>query len=135
LRYDNLSAAVKKILRGRQRVETERIIGFRSHWGFRGEYCNPARGNEKGGVERGTRLAQLAGAGSGGRRSGKPQSEAAGGLRSRASTHDRRPRYHGAADEDYRTSYRFGRDLWREAPSRSSAAAPKRWPHKLPAEI
>ena len=51
LRYDNLSSAVKKILRGRQRVETERIIAFRSHWGFRSEYCNPGRGNEKGGVE------------------------------------------------------------------------------------
>ena len=51
LRYDNLSAAVKKILRGRQRVETERIIAFRSHWGFRSEYCNPASGHEKGGVE------------------------------------------------------------------------------------
>ena len=51
LRYDNLASAVKKILRGRQRVETERMIAFRSHWGFRSEYCNPARGNEKGGVE------------------------------------------------------------------------------------
>jgi transposase len=51
LRYDNLSSAVKKILRGRQREETERIITFRSHWGFRSEYCTPGRGNEKGGVE------------------------------------------------------------------------------------
>ena len=51
LRYDNLTIAVKKILRGRQRVETERVIAFRSHWGFRSEYCNPASGNEKGGVE------------------------------------------------------------------------------------
>ena len=51
LRYDNLAAAVKKILRGRQRVETDRIIAFRSHWGYRSEYCNPAKGNEKGGVE------------------------------------------------------------------------------------
>ena len=51
LRYDNLASAVKKILRGRQRVETERIIAFRSHWGFQSEYCNPASGNEKGGVE------------------------------------------------------------------------------------
>ena len=51
LRYDNLSSAVKKIVRGRQRVETERIIAFRSHWGFRSEYCNPASGHEKGGVE------------------------------------------------------------------------------------
>lgn len=51
LRYDNLGSAVKKILRGRQRQETERWHGFRSHWGFEGSYCNPARGNEKGGVE------------------------------------------------------------------------------------
>jgi len=51
LRYDNLTLAVKKILRGRQRVETERVIAFRSHWGFRSEYCNPASGHEKGGVE------------------------------------------------------------------------------------
>jgi transposase len=51
LRYDNLTSAVKKILRGRQREETERIIAFRSHWGFRSEYCTPGRGNEKGGVE------------------------------------------------------------------------------------
>src|SRR3984957_12071680 len=51
LRYDNLASAVKKIVRGRQRVETERVIAFRSHWGFESEYCNPASGNEKGGVE------------------------------------------------------------------------------------
>jgi transposase len=51
LRYDNLASAVKKILRGRQRVETDRLIAFRSHWGFQTEFCNPARGNEKGGVE------------------------------------------------------------------------------------
>ena len=51
LRYDNMGALVRKILRGRQRIETDRIIAFRSHWGFRSEYCNPAKGNEKGGVE------------------------------------------------------------------------------------
>jgi transposase len=51
LRYDNLSSAVKKILRGYQRIETERFIAFRSHWGFQAEFCNPGRGNEKGGVE------------------------------------------------------------------------------------
>ena len=51
LRYDNLKSAVKKILRGRQREETERLIEFRSHWGFQTDFCNPARGNEKGGVE------------------------------------------------------------------------------------
>ena len=51
LRYDNLGSAVKKILRGHQREETERFIAFRSHWGFESNFCNPARGNEKGGVE------------------------------------------------------------------------------------
>jgi transposase len=51
LRYDNLKSAVKKILRGYQREETDRMIAFRSHWGFQSEFCNPARGNEKGGVE------------------------------------------------------------------------------------
>ncbi len=51
LRYDNLSSAVKKILRGHQREETERFIAFRSHWGFQSDFCNPGRGNEKGGVE------------------------------------------------------------------------------------
>src|SRR5712671_5573867 len=51
LRYDKMTSVVKKILRGRQRIETDRIIAFRSHWGYQSEYCNPARGNEKGGVE------------------------------------------------------------------------------------
>lgn len=51
LRYDNLKACVVKILRGRRRHETERIITFRSHWGFQSEYCNPESGHEKGGVE------------------------------------------------------------------------------------
>jgi transposase len=51
LRYDNMTSVVKKVLRGRQRIETDRIIAFRSHWGYRSEYCNPAKGNEKGGVE------------------------------------------------------------------------------------
>lgn len=51
LRYDNMASLAKKILRGYQRIETERIIAFRSHWGYRSEYCNPASGNEKGGLE------------------------------------------------------------------------------------
>jgi transposase len=51
LRYDNMASLVKKILRGRQRIETDRIIAFRSHWGYQSEYCNPASDNEKGGVE------------------------------------------------------------------------------------
>jgi hypothetical protein len=51
LRYDNLSSAVRKILRGHQREETERFIAFRSHWGFQSEFCTPGQGHEKGGVE------------------------------------------------------------------------------------
>ena len=51
LRYDNLKPAVQRILRGSQREETARFIAFRSHWSYEAEFCNPARGNEKGGVE------------------------------------------------------------------------------------
>ena len=41
LRYDNLKAAVKKILRGYRREETARFIAFRSHWRFTSEFCTP----------------------------------------------------------------------------------------------
>jgi transposase len=51
LRYDNLPSAVKKILRGHQREEHLRFLAFRSHWRFEAEFCNPAQGHEKGGVE------------------------------------------------------------------------------------
>ena len=51
LRYDNLSSAVKKILRGYQREETARFIAFRSHWQYQAEFCTPGEGHEKGGVE------------------------------------------------------------------------------------
>ena len=51
LRFDNLTSAVKKILRGHQREETARFIAFRSHWGFESDFCNAGEGHEKGGVE------------------------------------------------------------------------------------
>jgi len=51
LRYDNLTAAVKRVLRGSQREETTRFVAFRSHWRFQAEFCNVAEGHEKGGVE------------------------------------------------------------------------------------
>lgn len=51
LRYDNLGSAVRQVLRGRQRLETDRFIAFRSHWQFEASFCNPAAGHEKGGVE------------------------------------------------------------------------------------
>jgi transposase len=53
LRYDNLGLAVKKILRGRRREETERFIALRSHYLFAADFCRPglAGAHEKGGVE------------------------------------------------------------------------------------
>jgi hypothetical protein len=51
LRYDNLKSAVKKIVRGFRREETERFIAFRSHWRFQSEFCTPAEPHEKGGIE------------------------------------------------------------------------------------
>jgi transposase len=51
IRYDNLKSAVKRILQGYQRDETERFVAFRSHWRFSSEFCNPAQGHEKGGIE------------------------------------------------------------------------------------
>jgi len=51
LRYDNLKAAVKKILRGFRREETVRFIAFRSHWRFQSEFCTPEEPHEKGGIE------------------------------------------------------------------------------------
>ncbi len=51
LRYDNLTSAVKKILRGQQRELTARFIAFRSHWQYRAEFCTPGEGHEKGGVK------------------------------------------------------------------------------------
>jgi transposase len=51
VRYDNLPAAVKRILQGHRREETARFVAFRSHWKFQSEFCNPGEGHEKGGVE------------------------------------------------------------------------------------
>jgi len=51
VRYDNLRSAVKQIMRGKRREQTTRFLAFRSHYLFEAEFCTPARGNEKGGVE------------------------------------------------------------------------------------
>lgn len=55
LRYDNLSSAVKKVLQGRRRKETERFIALRSHYLFDSVFCTPGLegAHEKGGVEGG----------------------------------------------------------------------------------
>lgn len=53
LRYDNLGAAVKRVLRGSRREETARFVAFRSHWRFASVFCLPGQqgAHEKGGVE------------------------------------------------------------------------------------
>jgi transposase len=48
---DNLKSAVLKVLQGRDRLEQEAFIGLQAHYVFKAEFCNPARGNEKGRVE------------------------------------------------------------------------------------
>lgn len=49
--YDNLKAAVRKILRGKRRVEQDRFVAFRSYYTFEAWFCNVRKGREKGGVE------------------------------------------------------------------------------------
>jgi transposase len=53
VRYDNLGSAVKKVLRGRRRVETDRFIAMRSHYLFDSIFTTPGLegAHEKGGVE------------------------------------------------------------------------------------
>lgn len=49
--YDNLTTAVQKVLRGRKRIEQEEYSKFKAYYSFESRFCNPAGGNEKGGVE------------------------------------------------------------------------------------
>ena len=49
--YDNLRPAVKKILRGKRRVEQEGFVSFRSYYTYEARFCNRGKGQEKGGVE------------------------------------------------------------------------------------
>ncbi|EQD80211.1 IstA2, partial [mine drainage metagenome] len=53
IRYDNLTSAVTKVLIGRDRLENERFVAFRSHYGFAASYCTPGidGAHEKGGIE------------------------------------------------------------------------------------
>jgi transposase len=41
IRYDNLKAAVIKVLLGRERLENQRFVALRSHYGFDSFYCLP----------------------------------------------------------------------------------------------
>jgi hypothetical protein len=53
IRYDNLKPAVIKVLKGRNRIESDRFIALRSHYGFDSFFCRPGKdgAHEKGGVE------------------------------------------------------------------------------------
>jgi transposase len=49
--YDNLKSAVKQLLKGHHRNLQERFVLFCSYYLYKPEFCNPAKGNEKGRVE------------------------------------------------------------------------------------
>ena len=49
--YDNLKAAVQRILEERNRQEQQKSIVFRSHYLFESHFCTPGQGHEKGRVE------------------------------------------------------------------------------------
>ena len=53
VRYDNLKAAVVRVLKGRRRVESDRFVALRSHYRFDSSFClSGVQGaHEKGGVE------------------------------------------------------------------------------------
>lgn len=51
IRFDNLSAAVAKILSEENRSLTAMFKTFQWHYRFKTEFCNPGKGNEKGHVE------------------------------------------------------------------------------------
>lgn len=53
IRYDNLKAAVAKVLKGRRRTESDRFVALRSHYGYDSSFCLSGKqgAHEKGGVE------------------------------------------------------------------------------------
>jgi len=51
LRYDNMHLGSEEDSARISRVETDRIIAFRSHWGTGAKYCNPAAATKKASVE------------------------------------------------------------------------------------
>jgi transposase len=51
IRCDNMSTAVAQVLEGTERVVTDGFYRFMLHHRFGADFCNPAKGNEKGNVE------------------------------------------------------------------------------------
>ena len=56
--FDNASTIVRDILGGGRRVQTPEFKALQAHYGFEAVFCNPGRGNEKGGVENGVQWAE-----------------------------------------------------------------------------
>ena len=53
IRFDNLTSAVRQVLKGRRRVESDRFVALRSHYLFESQFTMPGLqgAHEKGGVE------------------------------------------------------------------------------------
>jgi transposase len=49
--YDNLTTAVEKVLRGKDRKLQASFTKFQAYYNFTPRFCNPGQGHEKGGVE------------------------------------------------------------------------------------
>ena len=49
--YDNLTTAVEKVFRGRDRRLQESFLKFKAYYNFTPRFCTPGQGHEKGGVE------------------------------------------------------------------------------------
>ncbi|QCQ22101.1 IS21 family transposase [Desulfoglaeba alkanexedens] len=49
--YDNLAAAVRKVMRGKDRQEQEAFSKFKAYYSFDARFCTPGKAHEKGGVE------------------------------------------------------------------------------------
>ena len=53
VRYDNLKAAVQKVLKGRRRVESDRFVALRSHYLYESQFTIPGvEGAHEGEVSR-----------------------------------------------------------------------------------
>jgi len=51
IRCDNMTTAVAQVLKGTERIITDGFYRFMLHHRFHADFCNPAKGNEKGNVE------------------------------------------------------------------------------------
>ena len=49
--FDNLTPAVKEVLKGSERILQDEFLRFKSFYCFEAEFCGPGKGNEKGLIE------------------------------------------------------------------------------------